>query len=303
MKGTMREQGLHARKAGIQVPYSEGRDYPKTRIPANACDSHHHIYDPVNYAYQPTDTRNQPPSTVECYQMLQERLGITRSVVVQPSAYGADNRCTLAALEKMGKDRTRAVIVTDDSVSDRELRKMDQMGVRGIRFNICCGGSDNQDMIRRLAERIAPMNWSICFWMSPMLTVSMEKFLRELPCEIVFDHRGHIPASHGISHEGFKVIAQMLRDHAAWVKLSGLYIDSDCDDYADTIEVGRAYVKANPDRVIWGTDWPHPSCYSNRRPMPNDAKMLDDLMLQTETEENFRKALVDNPEKLFGFGR
>jgi len=292
---------MDTNKVGIQVPYSTGRNYPKMEIPANACDCHHHIYDPVRFAYQPTDVRNQPPSTVDCYRMLQQRLGTTRNVIIQPSAYGTDNRCTLDALQQMGKETTRAVVVVDDNISDDELKAMDQMGVRGIRFNINCGGSDSLDMMRRLAERIAPMNWSMCFWMGPDMAVSMEQFLRDLPCEVVFDHRGHIPADAGVNHPAVKVISRMLEDNRAWIKLSGLYIDTKCENYEDTIAVGKVYVKANPDRVIWGTDWPHPSCYSSRKPMPNDADMLDFLMDQAGTEENFRKILTDNPARLFGF--
>lgn len=290
-------------KTGIQVPFSTGRNVPKVTVPEGACDSHHHIYDPVRFAYQPTDVRNQPPSTVDCYRMLQKRLGTARNVIIQPSAYGTDNRCTLDALQQMGKETTRAVAVVNEQISDEELQHMNELGVCGIRFNINCGGSDDLGQIKRLAERIAPMGWSICFWMSPDLAVSMEQFLRELPCEIIFDHRGHIPAEAGVNHPAVAVISKMLKEEKAWVKLSGLYIDTKCENYEDTIAVGKAYVEANPDRVIWGTDWPHPSCYSGRLPMPNDADMLDALMLQAGSEENFRKILVDNPAKLFGFDR
>lgn len=285
----------------IQVPFSKGRAVPKTVIPPEACDCHHHIYDPVRFPYQPEDVRNQPPSTVDCYRLLQRRLGTGRNVIVQPSAYGTDNRCTLDALNQMGKKNTRAVVVPDERITDRELSEMHEMGVRGLRFNINCGGVDDLDIIQRLAERVAPMGWSVCFWMKPELAVSMEQFLRRLPCQVVFDHRGHIPAKEGMAHPGFQVIRNMLRDNACWVKLSGLYIDTACDDYADTIAVGRAYVEANPDRCIWGTDWPHPSCYSGRKEMPDDAYMLDALLEQAGSVENFHKILVDNPARLYGF--
>ena len=289
------------KKEEVQVSFSAGRNCPKTDIPAGACDCHHHIYDPLRFPYQPTDVRNQPPSTVESYRLLQKRLGTSRNVIIQPSAYGTDNACTLDALRQMGKENTRAVVVVDGSITDRELQEMHELGVRGLRFNINCGGSDNLEEIRRLAERIAPMGWSICFWMSPDLAVSLEDFLRSLPCEIIFDHRGHIPAKAGINHPAVEAICRMLRDHKAWVKLSGLYIDTACEDYADTIAVGKTYVAAEPERVIWGTDWPHPSCYSGLKPVPNDADLLDALMVQAGSKENFHKILVENPEKLFGF--
>lgn len=288
-------------KNGIEVPYCTGRNYPKFTVPDGACDCHHHIYDPEHFAYVPTDTRNQPPATVGCYRLLQEKLGTTRNVIVQPSAYGFDNRCTLAALREMGIENTRAIVVVPETISDEELQDMDQQGVRGIRINMNRGASDDLDPIRHLAERIAPMGWCICFWMSPQKAVELEQFLRDLPCEVVFDHRGHIPAKEGTQSEAFRVIAGMLRDNKAWVKLSGLYWDSERDDFADSIAVGRGYVEANPDRVIWGTDWPHPSHYSGHKEMPNDTDMLDALVPQAGSEENLRKILVTNPEKLFGF--
>lgn len=151
------------KKIRDQVPYCAGRNFPKYHIPKGACDCHHHIYDPVRYAYQPSDTRNQPPSTVDVYRMLQKKLGLSRNVIVQPSAYGTDNRCTLDALRAMGKEQTRAIVVVDESVTDADLTAYHDQGVRGIRFNINCGYSGDWTKIERLAERIAPMGWSAFF--------------------------------------------------------------------------------------------------------------------------------------------
>jgi len=287
---------------GLQVPFCTGRNVPKFDIPDGACDCHHHIYDPVRFPYRPTDTRNQPPATVDCYRLLQKKLGTTRNVIVEPSAYGTDNACTLAALKEMGLENTRAVVVVDESITDAELKAMHEIGVRGLRFNINSGGGPEAlDVIGRLAERVAPLGWSVAFWMSADLTVSIESFLRELPCPVVFDHRGHIPADQGTNHPAFKVISRMLEEEKAWVKLSGLYQDTKTDDYSDTIALGGAFVKVNPNQLVWGTDWPHPNIYDKRLPMPNDSDMLDALMTQAGTEENFRKILVDNPARLYDF--
>ena len=152
---------------GIQVPYCTGRNNPSHEIPAGACDCHHHIYDPVRFPYRPEDVRNQPPADVACYRLLQKKLGTTRNVIVQPSAYALDNRCTLDALQTMGKENTRAVVVIDNTVTDEELREMDNMGVKGLRFNLNSGGGPSKlDEIRTLAERVAPMGWSISFFMA-----------------------------------------------------------------------------------------------------------------------------------------
>ena len=203
---------MNREEPGILVPFSNGRNYPKYEIPKNACDCHHHIYDPVRFPYLPTDTRNQPPSTVDCYRMLQKRMGTTRSVIVQPSVYGTDNRCTLDALEKMGKKVTRAIVVVDGNISDQELHDMHEKGVRGIRINMNRGGLSDFGVIQNLAERIAPMGWGIYFWMKPDLIIEKEEYLRNLPCHVIFDHRGNLPPEEGVSHPAFRVIARMMED-------------------------------------------------------------------------------------------
>ncbi|MGL6201502.1 MAG: amidohydrolase family protein [Lachnospiraceae bacterium] len=284
---------------GMQVPYSSGRAYPDITIPENACDCHHHIFDPVKFPYVPTDIRNQPPATVEAYKMLQKKLGLTRNVIVTPSAYGTDNSCTLDALKQMGSN-ARAVVVIDNDITDKELQSMDASGVKGIRFNITRGQDSNLDNIRLLAERIADYNWHICFWMNADLTVEMESFLWELPCQIVFDHRGHLPAADGVNHPAFEVISKMMTQQKAWVKISALYHDSQCENYEDTIAVGKAYVAQAPDQVIWGTDWPHPSEFSAKKDMPDDAHILD-LLAKQATAEEIQKILIENPARLFGF--
>jgi predicted TIM-barrel fold metal-dependent hydrolase len=288
--------------AGIQVPYSTGRNRPLLHVPANACDCHHHIYDPVRFSYTPDDTRNQPPATVDVYKLLQRRLGTSRDVMIQPSAYGTDNGCLLDALKQMGS-RARGVAVVDRTVTDAELDRMHEAGVRGIRFNIATGAASDEAMILELSRRVAALGWHTAFWMTADDTVHMADLLNKLPSTIVFDHRGHIPQPDGIMHPAFKVICNLLDKGRTWVKLSGLYQDSKTGEpgYADTVKVGQAYVKHAPDRMVWGSDWPHPSEFSSRKPMPNDATMLDLLAEQAPDESVRTKILVTNPAALFGF--
>lgn len=290
--------------ADIQVPYSAGRKRPTVNVPPNACDCHHHIYDPVRFPYVPTDVRNQPPATVDAYRLLQRRLGLTRNVIVTPSAYGTDNCCTLDALQQMGGN-ARGVAVVDNSVSDAELQRMHKLGVRGIRFNISTGGSDNRDMILSLSKRINELGWHVQFWMSANDTVNMEDFLLSLPSPIVFDHRGHIPQPEGVNHPAFRVICNLIDKGTTWVKLSGLYLDTKVGEptYADTVQVGQSYVGYAPERVVWGTDWPHPTIFSERRPWPDDANMLDLLAEQAPDELVRNRILVDNPAVLYGFNK
>lgn len=289
---------------GMQVPYSAGREVPKIRIPDNACDCHHHIYDPVRFPYVPEDVRNQPPATVEAYRMLQRKLGLSRNVIVQPSAYGFDNACTLAALKEMGSN-ARAIVVVNPKVGDAELESMHQLGVRGIRFNIATGAARDHDQILTLAQRVNELGWHVQFWMSADDTVQMASFLPSLPCPIVFDHRGHIPQPEGTTHPAFKVICKLIEKGKAWVKLSGLYIDTKVSgpSYADTVQVGRAFVQFAPERMVWGTDWPHPSVFSERQAWPDDANMLNLLAEQAPDESVRNRILVDNPQSLYGFGK
>lgn len=286
----------------IQVPYSAGRKRPKIKVPNNACDSHHHIYDPVRFPYLPTDVRNQPPATVDAYRLLQKRLGLVRNVIVTPSAYGTDNRCTLDALKQMGSN-ARGVVVVDNSISDEELQNMHRLGVRGIRFNISTGGSDDRNMIRSLSRRVNELDWHVQFWMSAKDTIEMEDLLVSLPSPIVFDHRGHIPQPEGITHPAFRVICNLIDKGKTWVKLSGLYQDTKVGDptYTDTVEVGKAYVEYAPERMVWGTDWPHPTIFSERKPWPDDAGMLDLLAEQAPGEAVRERILVYNPAVLYGF--
>ena len=289
---------------GIQVPYSAGRKLPVIEVPRFACDAHHHIYDPVRFPYVPEDVRNQPPATVDAYRLLQKKLGLQRNVIVQPSAYGTDNRCTLDALQQMG-DNARAVVVINEAITDKELESMHQMGVRGIRFNIATGASNDRGRIQKLAERVHAFGWHVQFWMSAKDTVTMADFLQQLPNQIVFDHRGHITQPEGVAHSAFAVICNLLDKGKAWVKLSGLYIDTNQGEpgYAGTVAVGKAFVAFAPERMVWGTDWPHPSVFSERKPWPDDANMLDLLAVQAPDAAVRHKILVDNPEKLYGFGK
>ena len=289
---------------GMQVPYSAGRKLPASIIPANACDCHHHIYDPVRFPYVPEDIRNQPPATVDAYRLLQRRLGLTRNVIVTPSAYGIDNRCTLDALQQMGPN-SRAIVVIDGKISDTELQEMHSLGVRGIRFNIATGGSNDRDMILSLSERINEFGWHVQLWMSANDTVMLESFLVQLPSPIVFDHRGHLPQPDGVGHPAFRVICNLIDKGKTWVKLSGIYLDTKVGDpdYADTVKVGQTYVQYAPERMVWGTDWPHPSIFSERKPYPDDVVMLDLLAEQAPDELVRNRILVDNPAVLYGFSK
>lgn len=288
-----------------QVPFSEGRELPTINIPYGACDCHHHIYDPISFPYDLHDSRNQPPATVEAYKLLQKRLGTTRNVIVQASAYGTDNSCVLKALQVMGQEHSRGIAVVDVDISDKELDYMHSCGIRGLRINMASELTINKlEDILPLAYKAHERGWHMQFWLKPDSIVELRDMLFKVPCFVVFDHRGHLPQPQGINHPAFGVICELIDKGNGWVKLSGLDHDSKVGepDYQDTVAVGQAFAAYAPERMVWGTDWPHPGKYSSLKRLPNDARTLDLLAKQVPDESIRHLILVENPMKLYGFG-
>ncbi|MDR3564997.1 MAG: amidohydrolase family protein [Negativicutes bacterium] len=290
----------------VQAPFTAGTQRPRIKVPAYACDCHHHIYNPARFPYLPEDTRNQPPGTVSDYRLLQKRLGTSRNVIIQPSAYGTDNRCTLDALDEMGSKTTRAIVVVDDSITDAELEKMHQLGVRGIRINIASETvMDLMGTLETLSGRVNELGWHVQFWMKAEDVVTYAALLQRLPSPLVFDHLAHIPQPAGVNHPAFRVVSNLIDKGKTWIKLSGAYQDTKVGSptYADVTKVAQAFVKGAPERMVWGSDWPHPSIFSWRKPWPDDAQLLDLLAEWAPDEATRNRILVDNPEVLYGFSR
>jgi D-galactarolactone isomerase len=280
------------------VPFSAGTQPPKLRTPADACDCHMHIYDAAA-AVAPDATLCPPEATVADYRRLQSRLGTARCVVVTPSTYGTDNGVTLAALAGLGP-AARGVAVVDASVSDDELQRLHRAGIRGIRFNLSLSRVATFEMLGQLAPRVAELGWHVQLLMPPSQLLENATLLAGLPAQLVFDHFGRIPFSEGTNHPAFRVIARLLEAGRAWVKLSGTYLNSDAGPpaYADAAPMARAYLALAPDRVVWGSDWPH---VVTRQGLPDDAQLLD-LLLHWAPDENVRtKILVTNPARLYAY--
>jgi predicted TIM-barrel fold metal-dependent hydrolase len=282
-----------------QVPWSAGTEPPRTRAPANATDCHHHIYS-ASFRIDPNSTLRPGDALVTDYRLLQKRIGTTRHVVVQPSTYGVFNDGLVESLREFGPE-ARGVAVVNTSVTDDELKQLDAAGVRGVRFNLLFPGATTLEMLEPIAKRIAPLGWHVQFLMPADMALAAKDALYRLPCPMVFDHLAHIPLPAGITHPAFAMVADLLQKGKAWVKLSGAYLDSKVGppSYADTIAVAQAYVKAAPERLVWGSDWPHPS--EQKKTWPDDA-VLFDLLAQWVPDEAVRnRILVDNPAKLYGF--
>jgi predicted TIM-barrel fold metal-dependent hydrolase len=283
-----------------QVVWSTGTERAKAKAPPGAADCHHHIYD-SRFPVDPNATLKPGDATVADYRRLQKRIGTTRHVVVQPSTYGVDNRCLLDALGQFGTRTARGVAVVNSSVQDAELHVLHKAGVRGIRFNIAQAGATSVEMIEPLSHRVAQLGWHIQINMTSEMILANAAIWDSLPTQIVFDHLAHLREPDGITDPTFAMVSALLKKGKAWVKLSGAYADTKVGPptYADSTEVARAYVKLAPQRLVWGSDWPHPS---ERGTKPDDALLFDLLSQWAPDESTRRRILVDNPARLYGFG-
>lgn len=238
-------------------------------------------------------------ATAAAYDELRQRLGTTRCVVVQPTAYGTDNRCTVKAIADLGPDTARGVAVVDTAVSDAELRALTDAGIRGARFQMLPGGILPWDMLAPVARRIEPLGWHIQLQMDGRRLAEREAELRALPCPLVIDHVGKFLEPVTPGHEGFRALLRLLDGGRTWLKLSAPYEVSRAGppDYVDVARLAKAAVAAAPDRLVWASNWPHVSVSW----LPDDADLLD-LLLDWVPDPGMRdRILVDNPARLYGF--
>lgn len=281
------------------VPNSLGTSRPTTHVPPNACDSHLHIID-GRFPTTP-GAKILEHATVDDYKLLQKRIGTTRAVIVQPKVHGTDHSCILDAIAKLGVNSARGIGVVHPDVTDAELRRLDQGGIRGLRFSVWNPADTvtTIDMIEPLARRIHPLGWHVQLHMSGGQILEQAALLERLPCPMVIDHMGRLPLPQGADHPSFAVIRGLIDKGKCWVKLGGFYLNTKvgAPGYSDALEIARKLVAAAPDRLVWGSDWPHVT----EKEKPDDALLLDLLAKATPNEAVLSKILVGNPAKLYGF--
>lgn len=288
-----------------EVPNSVGTNHPKLKAPPHACDCHMHIYDPDRFPLTPNPKAAPTRAAVPQYRMLQKRTGTTRVVIVTPRNYGINNNATLDAIAQLGPADARGVAVLHPTVTDAELKKLNDGGIRGIRFSLGDPktAAVTPDMIEPLAKRVAALGWHIQFYMGGEQIVELADVLRRLPTQIVFDHLGGPPLPAGIAHPSHAIIRALLDQRRAWVKLSGAYINSKIGppSYPEAAVIARDFVKAAPERLVWGSDWPHPGLPDDHK--PDDALLFDLLSVWAPDEATRTRILVRNPEALYGFAK
>lgn len=276
---------------------------PAFALPRGATDTHFHLFGPMaQYGFSEKRIYTPPDALLADWQRLANKLGVERGVLVQPSVYGTDNSVVLDNLKLM-QGSWRAVVVVEDSITDKELEAMHALGVRGIRFNVVDVASEKgvlpMHLVRGLAERIAPLGWHVQFLMHVDDYPDLEKMFDGFPTDIVIDHFGYMKASKGVKDANFQAFLRLLKHGRTWCKFTGAYRISAHDmPYPDVTPLAHAIIDANPNRVVWGSDWPHPK---HEGTMPNDGEMCNRLLDWIPDAATRDRVLAQNPAALYGF--
>lgn len=275
---------------------------PRLPVPPGACDTHMHIYGPPSlYPLAATAGGKAPPvgADVAAYRGLMVRLGLQRVVVVQPSAYGADNACTMDAVAELG-ECARAVVVVTPATPDAELARLHAAGARGARFYMMAGAPQGWDALAPVAARIAPLGWHVQLQFDGTELPAREAAIRALPCQVVIDHLGRFHPPVPPERQPMRALLRLLETGRVWLKASAPYNSSltGPPEYADVTAIARAAIGTAPDRVVWASNWPHP----NRPPYPlEEAALLDLLGQWTPDDATRRRILADNAARLYGW--
>jgi predicted TIM-barrel fold metal-dependent hydrolase len=285
-------------------------------VPAGACDCHTHVFgDPARFPFWSGRTYTPPAARVADWEAVHRAMGIDRGVIVQPSVYGTDNRCLVDAIARLGR-RARGIAVIADTATEADLDVLHRGGVRGIRVNLeTFGVADPAAAAERLRRGLAQLGhrpWHVQLFVRSSIVPAIESAVLESPLPIVFDHFGGVRADAGLADSGFQSLVRLVRSGKAYVKISAPYRASSSGppDYADVRPFARALIEANHERVLWGSDWPHPD--SRRREgqdvleiSPNlsvdDVATLNQLAVWAPDAPVRRAILVENPARLYGF--
>jgi len=285
-------------------------------VPEGATDCHVHVIaDPEKFPFWPGRGYTPPVATADELLALQRALHMDHVVIVTPSVYGTDNSATLDGMRRLGPERARGIAVIDDATSAADLDAMAKAGVRGIRINLEQAGIfDPEASAKKLETAVARMgdrSWHLQMYTRPALVAALRKQFEALPFPVVFDHFAGADASLGPGQPGFEAVLALVASGRAYVKMSGAYrASSAAPDYPDVAPLARALIAANPERLIWGSDWPHPDSakVAGRKPtdiapaQPIDDGRLLNLLAEWAPEAALRRAiLVDNPRRLYGF--
>ncbi len=281
----------------LEIRENPGRR-PRTKLPPGACDAHCHVFGPADrfpYAAERRYTPQDAPR--EALAALHRRLGVERAVIVQASCHGTDNRAMLDAIAA-DPSRRRGVAIVDETFGERDLEDLHRGGVRGVRFNFVrhLGGAPDMAVFGRVLERIRPLGWHVVLHLDAADIVPLAEVIARLPVEFVIDHMGRVESAAGIGQPAFTALLALARRDGCWIKVCGSERISQ-PPYAAAVPFARALIAEIPDRVLWGSDFPHP----NLNHVCDEADLVDLVPLFAPDAADRRRLLVDNPARLYGF--
>jgi 2-pyrone-4,6-dicarboxylate lactonase len=270
-------------------------------MPPQACDAHCHVFGPAaKFPYAADRAYTPPDAPKERLAALHKILGIERAVIVQASCHGTDNRATLDAIAT-SRGRYRGIAIVSEKLTDRDYATLHEGGIRGVRFNFVkhLGGMPDMNVFHRVVERIRPLGWHLVVHLDAVDIAELSGIFRQLPLPFIIDHMGRVKASAGPGQAPFRALVELMKLENCWVKVCGSErVSSTGPPFLDAVPFAQALVDAAPDRVLWGTDWPHPNI---ARHMPNDGDLVDLVPLIAPTEELRQRLLVENPGRLYDF--
>jgi predicted TIM-barrel fold metal-dependent hydrolase len=287
------------------APHDPNPHAPRTPFPPHATDCHAHVCGPMSkYPYWPQRIYTPPDALLADFRHMLDTIGCERAVLVQPSVYGTDNRAMLDALAADPR-RLRGVAVVPFDVAPEQLERLHAAGVRGVRCNIvdleAGKGRLPLEALRGLATRLRPLGWHVEFLMHVNEFPDLDRQLAGFPVPVVFGHLGYVPAAAGAGDAGFNALLRLMRDGAAWAKLTAPYrLTLSAPPYPDTDAFARILVDSAPGRLVWGSDWPHVIC---KTAMPNDGDLADLLVHWVPDAATRHRILVDNAAELYDFPR
>jgi 2-pyrone-4,6-dicarboxylate lactonase len=291
----------------VSLPPDPNTRAPRWKLPPGACDTHAHVFGPPHVFPYAEDRRYTPPAApVEHYQNMQKITGLSRAVFVCPTAHGHDNRVILDAVAKCGESARG--IANIDGFDDKTLQALAEGGIRGARFHLMKDRPGSEEHLSQHLPALQKLGWILVLHVDPPDFLEHEKYIRALPTVTIIDHMARVRGKDGLGQPAFRLLLDLLKHDRFWVKLCSFdKISAEPQahiagslPFLDMVPFAQAVIAAAPDRVIWGTDWPHGNTFTPGR-TPNEGDLLDILGLIAPDEATRKRILVDNPARLFGF--
>ncbi|MEI7806036.1 MAG: amidohydrolase family protein [Hyphomicrobiales bacterium] len=276
----------------------EHRRKPNYKMPPGSTDAHCHVFGPASrFPYAPNRRYTPDDAPKEALAALHKHLGIERTVIVQASCHGTDNRAMLDAIAA-NPARFRGVALVDDKFTDADYAKLQDGGVRGVRFNFVkhLGGAPDMGVFNRVLDRVKGMGWHVVLHLDAPDIASLSDMIRKLPLPVVIDHMGRVPAAGGVEQPAFRALLELVKMESCWIKVCGSERIS-MPPYTPAIPIAAALMKASPDRTLWGTDYPHPNATHDA----DEADLVDLVPKFAPDAAAQKRVLVDNPARLYGF--